>query len=42
MSEEWCSYDSNSFADLELHMDVGLHDIQEKRNETFYDGIRRD
>ena len=26
--KEWCSYDSKPFADLELHMDIGLHDIQ--------------
>lgn len=40
--EVGCSYNFDSFSDLELHIDVGLHEIQKKRNETLYDGLRRD
>lgn len=40
--EAGCSCTFDSFSEFELHIEVGLHDIQTKPNETFYDGLRRD
>lgn len=40
--EEGCSYNSDTYSDLELHIDVGLHDTNPKGNESLFDGFRRD
>ena len=40
--EEGCSNSFDSFAELELHIDIGVHETQATKNETFYDKIRRD
>ena len=39
--EDGCTSNFDSFSDLELHIDVGLHEI-ERNNESLYDGLRRD
>ena len=40
--EEGCSNASESFLELELHIDVGVHEVAVRKIETLYDRIRRD
>ncbi|KAL9958399.1 hypothetical protein ACROYT_G035406 [Oculina patagonica] len=40
--EDGCSKSFDSFAELELHMDIGVHENLTRKSETLYDKIRRD
>ena len=40
--EEGCSNAFESFSELELHIDVGVHEVAVRKTKTLYDRIRRD
>ena len=40
--EEGCSNVFESFSELKLHIDVGVHEVAVRKTETLYDRIRRD
>ena len=40
--EEHCNSNFDSFSELELHIEVGMHDPLPTTNETFFDTLRRD